>query len=86
MLLYLSKALDTGCTNLRNLTIAHCFIGDFGIYEFLNGCTKESFPKLEILDLTNNMICEFLKFLRVFSIYFFVCSASWSICFIEEFI
>ncbi|KAL5279500.1 TCTE1 family protein [Megaselia abdita] len=56
MLLYLAKSLDTGCTNIKKLTIAHCLIGDLGIYEFLNGCSKESFPKLKILDLTNNMI------------------------------
>lgn len=59
MLLYLAKSLDVGCTNLKKLTIAHCFIGDLGLYEFLNGCSTESLPRLNTLDLSNNMICKY---------------------------
>lgn len=62
MLLYLAKSLDTGCTNLKKLTIAHCLIGDLGVYEFMNGCSKDSFPNLNNLDLSNNMICKNCQF------------------------
>ncbi|XP_055908312.1 dynein regulatory complex subunit 5 [Eupeodes corollae] len=52
----ISKSLDKGCQNLKKLAVTHCAMHDDGLQQFLDGCTAESFPNLNILDLTNNLI------------------------------
>lgn len=62
MLKLLSRALEKGASNLELVSFQHCRCGDIGLSAFLDTLSRESFPNLKHLILTNNYFSKFHHF------------------------
>jgi hypothetical protein len=60
MLKMIANSLDKACRNLETVAFPHCRFGDAGLTAFLEATTKDSFPMLKEVVLTNNFICKYL--------------------------